>query len=310
MSEYESALAEPVDDATLALMEDFLDEKSTADVIKATEHHDEPKLRTALLRAWKAAQMGVSLTELRLAVREKDVDAALIALARGKAATRIRQAMEQHATIAFRRGVQAGARPLRELGVRVRAPLTISMGDMNPRAVEWARQRAGDLVKTDAATRERVKAIIESAVEDGIPPDDVASLIVEFIGLDDRRADALMSEALQMHAQDKVDLDVLTRRAEEMLMSRANTIARTEVLMATNAGQQAVWEHAKANHLIGNDMQKRWLSNPDCCAQCELLGMDDPIDIDDEFESDDDSVLFPPLHPNCRCTVGLASVKE
>lgn len=76
---------------------------------------------------------------------------------------------------------------------------------------------------------------------------------------------------------------------------RLNTIARTEVLRASNAGRLEAYK--KSGVVAG----KEWLTAEDdrTCPICSSLDgerrkLDEPFSI---------GVLAPPAHPNCRCTI-------
>lgn len=74
---------------------------------------------------------------------------------------------------------------------------------------------------------------------------------------------------------------------------------------AINAGQMALWRQAIQQGAIREGaLRKKWLVTLDerLEARCEALGEADPIEIDALFGGE---VEAPPLHPNCRCAVGL-----
>ena len=147
-------------------------------------------------------------------------------------------------------------------------------------AVEWARERAaelvgrkwkdGDLVDSADAeetildeTREEIRAAVADAIENG----DSASQL---------------SERIQG----------LGAFSEE----RADRIAQTEMVRANNAG------HMTAFRKSGVVEKKSWsTSNQDSvCDVCEGNEDEGAIGIDDDFPSGDDA---PPAHPGCLCVV-------
>jgi len=85
---------------------------------------------------------------------------------------------------------------------------------------------------------------------------------------------------------------------------RANMIARTETIRATNGG--ALY----AYHQSGVVKEKMWYTADDerRCPLCLKLNKK-KIPFDDMFVSGGNKVQAPPLHPNCRCTI-VAIVKE
>lgn len=141
-------------------------------------------------------------------------------------------------------------------------------------AVDWAKKHAAELVKgVSKASREDIRQLVEDAFTEQLTVDELAAEIESVIG----------DEA------------------------RAESIARTETMRASNAGQQEAWSQAtKAGLLIG-DEQQEWVVTPDdrLCPVCEDLD-GQTVGLDESFETKDgDRVDGPPAHPNCRCALGL-----
>jgi SPP1 gp7 family putative phage head morphogenesis protein len=146
--------------------------------------------------------------------------------------------------------------------------------ETNPKATEWASQNAADLVGgiTESA-RDEIKDLVEHAFEEQVSVDDLAKQIEEVIG------DA----------------------------NRAELIARTETMRASNEGQLEAWEQATEDGLLAGNEQKEWIVTPDdkLCPVCEQMdGVIIPLD--EDFDVDGDMIEGPPAHPNCRCTLGLS----
>ena len=88
---------------------------------------------------------------------------------------------------------------------------------------------------------------------------------------------------------------------------RAETIARTEIAQAYNAGADAFIREAMRHDLMP-EMKKEWSTALDgrVCKECQALeGVQ--ISMDDSFETQSGrrnvTVLLPPLHPRCKCAV-------
>ena len=87
--------------------------------------------------------------------------------------------------------------------------------------------------------------------------------------------------------------------------ARADLISRTEVSLANEQGKieglRAITEYTTRD---GNPLifKKSWIVAPDekVCQVCMANADQGPIDLDEDFESGDDS---PPGHPNCRCVL-------
>ncbi len=148
-------------------------------------------------------------------------------------------------------------------------------------AVDYAQQRSAELVGkkfTDAgdlidnpnarwaiteSTREKIRALVEQAVTDGMTPDELSQAIVDDFAFS---------------------------------ASRAELIADTELAMANVAGNLEGWRQS------GVVEKKGWLlsNDHDHDDECDDNAEQGEIDLDDVFESGDDG---PPAHPRCECDV-------
>lgn len=173
----------------------------------------------------------------------------------------------------------------------------------NPEAIAWAEQHAAELV-TDVTMEARaaIRTVVTDAFDAGMPPRETAKLIRASIGLTERDAGAVMKRQLKMLA-DGVDPSVATAKAEKyaakLLRRRAETIARTETMRASNEGQAQLWKQAREKGLLPATMKKVWIAFDPCPICAPLAGETVPVDATFSIGSD------PPAHPNCRCTVGL-----
>lgn len=188
----------------------------------------------------------------------------------------------------------------------------------NPKAVQFARRRAADLIVE--ITREQhamVRQMIVDAVSGGYTVDDVAFLVRETVGLHSRWQRAVTNQftrTLERLIADGVRparARTLARAAADkysarLLRSRARAIARTEILAAHNAGRWLAWEDAIASGLAPTNALKMWRVRvpqiPDSpCDYC-LPFNGEVVPWDAEFSA---GVMMPPLHPNCVCTATL-----
>jgi hypothetical protein len=150
------------------------------------------------------------------------------------------------------------------------APFDIRFDVSSPEAIAWAKEHAAELADGLSETsRDNIKDAIASALEgDGI---------------------------------DAAYDDILAAVGDS---DRAEMIARTEVMTAANEGQREGWSQAVDAGLLPKDTEIEWIATSDCCDDCaDLDGATRPID--GEYE-DSDAGDGPPLHPNCRCTEGVA----
>jgi SPP1 gp7 family putative phage head morphogenesis protein len=138
------------------------------------------------------------------------------------------------------------------------------VNQVNERSVEWAQQRAAELVtQIEENTREMLQATVVAAIQEGWGADRLGDEIAESAAFSDYRAEM---------------------------------IGRTEVISANNQGALAAYRDS------GVAMGKSWLTAQDdlVSEECEGNEADGVIGLDEDFSSGD---AAPPLHPNCRCVL-------
>lgn len=174
----------------------------------------------------------------------------------------------------------------------------------NPEVVAWAQQNAAELVTaiTEAA-RATIQMIIVRGFEEGLAVPDIARLLRNTIGLTERDAMAVMTRQLKLLAagtETRMASAAAERYAEQLRNRRALTIARTETMKAANQGQLQLWRQAQAKGHLPLTVRKVWII-ADACPLCAPLSGEEVL-LDQDFTVGQD----PPLHPRCRCTVGLS----
>lgn len=156
-------------------------------------------------------------------------------------------------------------------------------------------------------TRAGIRALVGQAFEQEWPPRELARHLRSSIGLTERQVGQIARLRQDLHAAG-VDASTLARRIEQrsaqLIRQRATNIARTETLRASNSGQLEAWRQGDEAGLLNANVVKEWIVTPDerLCPLCE------PLDgahaaLDELFPG---GVEAPPLHPSCRCAVGLA----
>jgi SPP1 gp7 family putative phage head morphogenesis protein len=199
----------------------------------------------------------------------------------------------------------------------------------NPKALAWATKHAGDLVKdVTSETRRAIQRIVTRSFDEQFTVDTTARLLRATIGLTERDADALLNLRLELEDADGrtvrgtavpeggISESEISRLVEgysdELLGSRAETIARTETMRASNEGQLELWEQGIEDGFFSADDSKRWIITDDdrLCPICEALDGQE-VQLDEQFDLEGgEQVDAPPAHPNCRCTIGLVLAKE
>ena len=194
-----------------------------------------------------------------------------------------------------------------------RAGVQIRFDVMNHHAAQYAATESSALITNiDESQREAVRALITSAVEAGRTVQETAKDLRNIVGLRPDQINALLSFRETGTARgltiDQIEKKV-ARYASALLKQRGELIARTEILSAANKGQLELWHEARRSGQLDNTWLKQWILTHDelLCPYCEPLD-ETAIALNDSFQSDIGDVECPPLHPNCRCTMGL--VKE
>jgi SPP1 gp7 family putative phage head morphogenesis protein len=126
---------------------------------------------------------------------------------------------------------------------------------------------------------------------------------LEEVSLDDLRT------ALRAGIEAGEGMPLLAKRVnaifDEYNATRAEMIARTETIRASN---QAALEAFRQSGVVD---YKIWIASDDACDECLELADMDPIPLDDEFTTTDyETVLAPPRHPACRCSLGSMSADQ
>ena len=150
-------------------------------------------------------------------------------------------------------------------------PFKMKFDAKDENAIRWAKLHAAELAESmSETTRDDVKEAI------------AASLEGEFT-----RAETIKAIKFAVGNKDRAEL-----------------IARTETMMAANEGQRQAWQQAITKGLLSDRARRVWISTEDqrICPQCEALD-GQKADMDGEYPG---GVSGPPVHPNCRCTEGIA----
>lgn len=243
-----------------------------------------PRTKKILKAAFNQGKAQLDSEKLHTALTEKDEDAVLSMLSEAITAVEdaLRSPFEQVLTDVMRTSGKAAARKLKKSlrvnGLRAAAPeiKDFEFDVTNPEAVEWIKDHAGDLIKNvSKTTREEIKDLVERAFTEQFDVDDLAEQISEIIGDD----------------------------------TRAEVIARTETMNASNEGQQQLWEQAQEAGFLTGEEKKEWITTPDdrLCPICEPMdGV--TVAMSEDFNVDGDQVDNPPAHPNCRCTIALTAM--
>lgn len=190
----------------------------------------------------------------------------------------------------------------------------------------WIVDHTGDLITN--CCNEQVSAIrylIAEAESLNMSSAETARYIRPTIGLTERQAAANLRHYNSVKTQLRADhprmkeesierkaRTAAAKYAERQQRYRAETIARTEIAQAYNAGADAFIREAMRHDLMP-EMEKEWSTalNGRVCKECQALeGVQ--IGMDDSFEAQSGrksvTVSLPPLHPRCKCAVKYVEV--
>lgn len=183
-----------------------------------------------------------------------------------------------------------------------------------PAAQQAARRYSYRMVReVSQETRRALKSIVARGIREGIPPYDLARLIVGtpgnpgLIGLTVSQSNAVLNyrESLINQGRSAAQVErMASRYAKRKLIQRGQAIARTETMRALNAGMTESWKQAQAAGLLRKNANIEWMVSPDdrLCDLC--MGMEGEVaPVGGVFKGN----YFPPAHPMCRCTVGITA---
>lgn len=164
------------------------------------------------------------------------------------------------------------------------------------------------------AQKAQALAIIVQGFKDNKPPRQIANELADAIGLNARWLaavenfrDALASTAISPSVLDRR----VTAYANKLRKKRGEMVARTEMMRAMNAGRYEFWQdRAGSGELASDSVVKMWITAPGACPDCldvadmNAAGVPDMVEgLDTPFNTPFGKVLYPPLHPHCRCTI-------
>lgn len=198
-----------------------------------------------------------------------------------------------------------------ESGLEVSAELGFTL--KNERAIQWARDHAARLVtNVTSETRQALRDIIVRAQREGLNIREQSKLIRDVVGL--TRRDALrVDRVIAGMVEDDVSRRLIDSRREQLtdqlLRRRAENIARTETIRASNMGTQLGWRQAQDEGLLPQNARKVWIATEDSrtCPICFDLDGKVVEVVGGQFNDEVQVTTHrtPPAHPSCRCSVGL-----
>lgn len=288
----------------------------------------EPALRRKILEAIAQTVQNVDEAALERALGRADTAGALKAINwGGNGDPQLRAAYQTILREVYEASRETSATQLaRDLDV----PATFNLA--HPRAEAWAETvAAARVVQVSDETVDALRAMVTRGFREAIHPRDLARMIRgvkdaktgqyknSLIGLTERQSQAVWNYRTALENDDiersqDVEDRMVERYRDKLVLQRAENISRTETIRAANEGTQEAWRQAKEEGWLRGNEQREWITTPDdrSCHSC--LSMDgQKVDLDEEFQDEEgefDPVMVPPLHPACRCSVGIVAPKS
>jgi hypothetical protein len=192
----------------------------------------------------------------------------------------------------------------------------------DPRAIRWAEQRAGAMIKQiEVDTLQAVRGAISRVLTGGGGIQRAARDISRVVGLHDRWQTAVNNyynkEVARLTRTAGLENAIIQAQElalkyrDQLIRARAVNIARTEILAAQNIGQVLSWyQAADQGYLDLATAEKEWVIGPDgwrgvnVCPIClDLAGSRVPV-----LSVFSNGEICPPAHPSCRCTLNLIAL--
>lgn len=197
----------------------------------------------------------------------------------------------------------------------------------NPYTVEWIADHWTNLVtEMTAPTKETLHRLIAQGVKDKDTVQQVARDMRPLIGLRQDQTDAVQRHFQWLQQPHRLkqpsgewkelralDQDAAAKRAmkyaEQLLRQRAELIARTEIMTASNQGLLHSWMDAKDKGLILPQARRKWKANlvNRTCDRCKAFAGTTATLTGNFVSRNGEVAKAPPLHPACRCSQSLVT---
>lgn len=310
-----------------------------ADSLVAVADRHRPKFRAAIEAGIRRVREQASLA---------DIEDAYPIISRVQAL----YSWDEMLTLSFyvRKDETAAADDLISSTMRDAAKLTYQLDMVSPAVVDAAQRLAGNMVTSiDRASKAAIRDAVVRGVAGELNRRQVAELIRQTVGLTAPQSRALFNyqQSLEDLASgtgtrsqilgryrladrrwsqrtltpDRVDR-LVERYSERLIRHRAENIAISETIRASNAGRVASWEQAIRDGFLPNDALMVWRTVGDdrVCPECHPLDGQTVGVVGGQFRATETGApgedrqpraqivdaRFPPLHSRCRCVVVLA----
>jgi hypothetical protein len=196
----------------------------------------------------------------------------------------------------------------KELSLDENAPLSTQ----ETLALEFLENEGASLVRAlSAQNRSAMVRVLDQAIREGWAIPKIVQNIKSMIGLLPNQAAAVLKKQDAWLAQGWTEKRVaaaVERYSARLLRQRAENIARTETVRALNQGQLQAWKGMVDEGQLPVTVKRVWIPavSERTCPICIELGGLAPVGLFQPFVSPSvGSIMAPPAHPSCRCSMGL-----
>lgn len=268
----------------------------------------EPRFIRELAGSWRSRPFSISQRQIEVAISSGEVPADLREQWRQAYSQIIAEQFSEAWGYAFNEGGRAVFTTIAQLQEAV------DFGDLEiplKRALDnWVSERGGALISQLTEQQSRAVSVIlrRHIVQDPLAPRELGVLLRSVVGVDQRQAGALsrIRQAATQSGATQAQVDSLVERTRSrMIRARATRIARTELADAYNQGTRDTVESAFIEEpQTLQRIRVVWMTSRDerVCPVCGPLD-GTVIGFTETFGGPTGSLLRPPAHPMCRCTL-------
>lgn len=287
--------------------------KVRADEVAAIADRLEPRVQKRFLDLMQYVRRHVKLSDLSNALATGDLAKAETLLTRN-----LSMNLAVMVTLLRDAFVQAGEITVQKLPPKLNAG-GLNFSSVSPAVTNFINSYSLGLVSgLSTTTRDAIRVILRDANLYGGHPRTQAAQIRNMLGLTPLQAQSIarLTRTLQESGLPPGRVaQLISKRSERLIKDRALNIARTETMRMLNEGKQAAWNQLVESGILPQGTLKKWIVAHDdrLCPICTTLdeaviGVQSSFTTTVEFSAtraQQFTTSVPPIHPRCRCTVGL-----
>ena len=278
-----------------------------------------PALRRLFLEAWEAVRTALPWAAVGDALQRGDLPAVLVIVEQAWAEStdaRIRDPLHRLTQQILVESARASAPALGQL---LGPALAITFDRANPLVLDYIQQHSAALIRgIGDETRQAIRALLVQHMQAGRSWQSLVPDIRDLVGVTVRQADALVALRTRLLASGMQEARVgqlVAQKTRAYLRLRARTIARTESLRASNAGQHLLQQQLVADGIMDPTQYKRFVvitQDERTCPICRGIKAQniEGVGLLQPFQTPTGPQMTPPFHVTCRCTSVTRAVKR